>query len=302
MATLPNPLPTLATDPSGRSLGLRLPPGRLIDDTEEGSWHEPLLWHADVSAAPGAWKALGGPAARAGLLPLLVDVEGEQGGPATWELMPGEMSYPGDHDADAVLAEYWEDIAEELGAEELGAEELGAEELGAEETGGAEPSGAAPDGLGGPLGGEWPGLAPPAPDRTVAPDVHAARVADSLADGTLPWCEEPRLALVPARRSADLPAAIGWTGPLNHENDVARLCAVLRSWEDRFGIRVVALGFDSLVVSVAAPPATPAQAGAIAAEHLAFCPDAVTQDDGTVDLPGYAKELVGAPHWSFWWD
>lgn len=107
MATLPNPLPRLATDPSGRSLGLQLPPGRLIDTTDDGPWHEPLLWHAEKAASPGTWKAIGAQAARAGLLPVLVDVGDPQGGPTDWELMPDEPSYPGDHDADDVLAEYW---------------------------------------------------------------------------------------------------------------------------------------------------------------------------------------------------
>ncbi|MFF7974643.1 DUF4253 domain-containing protein [Streptomyces sp. NPDC007905] len=271
MATLPNPLPRLATDPSGRSLGLQLPPGRLIETTHDGPWHEPLLWHAEKAAAPGTWKALGMPAARAGLLPVLVDVGGIQGPVENWELMPGEMSYPGDHDAEELLAEYWEDNAEEELAE------------------GIEP-----------FGFEWSGLAPAA-SPVVAPDARAAQIADSLTDGTRAWLKEPHLALVPARRSADIPAAIGWTGPLNYEDDVARLCTVLRSWEDRFGIRVVALTFDTLTVSVAAPPTTPAEAEAVAAEHFAFCPDNIVEN-GPDALSAYAKELVGDPTWSFWWD
>ncbi|MFI2437193.1 DUF4253 domain-containing protein [Streptomyces sp. NPDC018693] len=261
MATLPNPLPKLATDPSGRSLGLQLPPGRLIDETDEGVWHEPLLWCSGKSAAPGTWTALGVPAARAGLLPVLVDVGGVQGAPENWELMPGEVSYPGDHEAEDVLAEHWaedDDVP------------------------------------------EWPGLAP-AGSLTIAPDACAARLADSLSQDAPSWFQEPRLALVPARRSADIPAAVGWSGPLNHDNDVARLCAVLRSWEDRFGIRVVGLGFDVLVVSVAAPPTTQADAEAVAAEHFAFCPDNITQD-GPEGIAAYAKELVGDHTWTFWWD
>jgi hypothetical protein len=260
MATLPNPLPALAADPSGRSLGLRLPPGTLTDATDDGPWHEPLLWHAGQSASPGAWRALGIPAGRAGLLPVLVDVGGGQGGPREWELMPGEMSYPGDHDADEILAEYWEEHAAGRG--------------------------------------EWPGPAGPLP-LTADPDARATEVADSLAGGR-PWLKEPHLALVPARRSADIPAAIGWSGPLNHDEDVARLCAVLRSWEDRFGIRVVALGYAVLAVSVAAPPTTPRDAEAVAAEHLAFCPDTVLQGPGTVDA--YAHDLIGEHTWTFWWD
>ncbi|WP_055493039.1 DUF4253 domain-containing protein [Streptomyces sp. TP-A0356] len=264
MATLPNPLPRLAADPSGRALGLELPPGRLIDATDDGPWHEPLLWHAGRPASSGNWARLGSPAARVGLLPVLVDVGGSQGGPEEWELMPGEMSYPGDHHAEEVLAELWEEYAED-----------------------------AP-------GTDWPGLAA-GPRLAADPDARAAEVADSLLDEGS-WFKEPRLALVPARRSADIPAAMGWTGPLNHESDTAVLCSVLRSWEDRFGIRVVALTFDQLVLSVAAPPTTPAEAEAVAAEHFAFCPDNITQGHHET-LSAYAgHEVLGQRVWSFWWD
>ncbi|WP_328480420.1 DUF4253 domain-containing protein [Streptomyces sp. NBC_00377] len=261
MATLPNPLPKLASDPSGRSLGLQLPPGRLIDMTDEGVWHEPLLWHSEQSASSGNWTALGGPAARAGLLPVLVDLGGPQGGPQQWELMPADVSYPGDHDAEEVLTEYWEECA--AGDE------------------------------------EWPGLAA-APALTADPDARAAQIADTLAEEGPSWFRSPHLALVPARRSADIPAAVGWSGPAGHENDTARLCAVLRSWEDRFGIRVVGLGFDVLAVSVAAPPTTLAEAERTAAEHFAFCPDNILQGPGS--LAAYAQQLVGERTWTFWWD
>ncbi|MEU1557547.1 DUF4253 domain-containing protein [Streptomyces scabiei] len=266
MATLPNPLPQLAADPSGRVLGLELPlpQGRLIDATDDGPWHEPLLWCADQPAAPGAWAAVRPARRTAGLLPVLLDVGGGQDGPEGWELMPGETSYPGDHDADEVLAEFWDESA---GTDD-------------------------PD---------WPGLTEAPARPSDDPDTLAAATADALVRDPS-RLKEPRLALVPARRSADIPAAIGWTGPVNHENDVARLCAVLRSWEDRFGIRVVALTFDQLVLSVAAPPATAAEAEAVAAEHFAFCPDNIRQGTPDGTRGSYARTLLGAPLWSFWWD
>ncbi|MGW7049313.1 DUF4253 domain-containing protein [Streptomyces avermitilis] len=298
MATLPNPLPKLAADPSGRTLGLELPAGRLIDATHDGPWHEPLLWCADEPAVPGAWAALAPARRTAGLLPVLLDVGGPQGAPEEWELMPAEASYPGDHDAEEVLAEFWEEYA---------ADELSAGEERAEEVFGTPGSGAETVA---PFGPVWPGLAPAArlttgpgagPDETADPDAHAAGTADSLAaDGS--WLKEPRLALVPARRSADVPAALGWSGPLNYESDPARLCAVLRSWEDRFGIRVVALTFDQLVLSVAAPPTTPAEAEAVAAEHFAFCPDNITRGHHKTLRAYAAHEVLNRRTWSFWWD
>ncbi len=278
MATLPNPLPKLAADPSGRRLGLELPPGRLIDATDDGPWHEPLLWHAGRPASSGNWARLGSPGTRLGLLPVLVDVGGQPGGPDEWVLTPGTMSYPGDHDAEEVLAGLWEEYMAD-----------------------APEDGDDPDEeTFAPFGPDWPGLA--AARRLEAdPDTRAAEVADRLLeDGT--WFTEPRLALVPARRSADIPAAIGWTGPLNYESDTAVLCAVLRSWEERFGIRVVALAFDHLTLSVAAPPATAAEAEAVAAEHFAFCPDNVTTGDYDT-LRAYAEaRVLGQRVWSFWWD
>ncbi|MFE6287984.1 DUF4253 domain-containing protein [Streptomyces sp. NPDC057877] len=294
MATLPNPLPRLTTDPSGRSLGLRLPPGRLIDATRDGRGPEPLLWQAQMPAGPGAWAA-DRPARRAaGLVPLLVDVGGDQGGPEGWDLAPEEMSYPGDHDAEEVLADLWEQNAADEQASE-GADYPGREDV-VELFG--EPRGY--DDTVAPFGPTWPGLAP-AGSLTVDPDVHAATVAGSLTQN-LDWFKDPRLALVPARRSADILAAVGWTGPLNHEPDTGLLCAVLRSWEDRFGIRVVGVSFDVLVVSVAAPPTTRDEAEAVAAEHYAFCPDNITQGHHETLREYAAEQVLGERTWTFWWD
>lgn len=262
MATLPNPLPSLATS------GLELPPGTLVDATMDGPWHEPLLWCADGLAAPGSWSSLRDAGRRLGLLSVLIDGGSRDQWPEAWDLDPAGMSYPGDHDAEDVLSEVWDAYA----ADELHTENA------------------------------WPGLAPtPVTDGPDSPETLAAEMADMLTDDGMPL-ENSRLALVPARRSADIPAAIGWSGPLNHENDVARLCAVLRSWEDRFGIRVVALGFDTLTVSVARPPTTEAEALALAAEHFAFCPDNIHQS-ALDSLEKYAEDaLLGRETWSFWWD
>ncbi|MFE7515705.1 DUF4253 domain-containing protein [Streptomyces sp. NPDC057540] len=255
MAMIPNQLPRLASDPTGRAFGLDLPPGALA-----GPADDPYLWSGHGPAGPAAWGALRPAARTAGLLPVLL---GGDWGLDRWELEPERMSDPADHDAEEVLAGFW--------------------------------------GYG-TAGGEWPGLAPAQPWDT-DPDRAAETVAEMLTEPGF-WLADARPALVPARRSADIPAVIGWSGPLNHENDVARLCAVLRSWEDRFGARVVALTFDQLVVSVAAPPRTPEEAEAVAAEHFAFCPDNITQGSrDTATLGGYARKAVlDTPVWTFWWD
>lgn len=276
MATLPNPLP----DPAAS--GLDLPPGSLVDDTLDGPWHEPLLWYADGPAAPRDWADLRAAGRRLGLLPVLVTGGRRDQWPEDWDLCPDDTSYPGDHDAEEVLAGYWADNVEYVD----------------EETGDAVAADAADDDT-----DTWPGLAPvPAREAAEDADTVAAGLAGVIAADADAWLGGARIALVPARRSADIPAAIGWSGPMNHENDVARLCAVLRSWEDRFDARVVVLGFDTMIVSVGRPPATIEEARALAAEHYAFCPDNIDQSPPH-DLDAYAeKAVLNQEAWSFWWD
>lgn len=278
-----NPLSALADDPRGRSLGLELPAGTVVDTPGPRRWGrapEPLLWVSDEPVGAGGLAAYRNAAtASAGLQAVLF--QGRRGLERWWherEFAPQRMSDPDDHHVEPVLRAFW---AGAVPDPEEGAE-------------GAE--------LIAPFGRDWPGLAQPGPEG-VPDEAEAEAAACGLADeliasGFLP---SPRLALVPAGRPADVPAAAGWCGPTNHENDTARIGAVLRSWEDRFGARVVALGFDELQVSVAAPPRTTARALPVAAEHFAFCPDNVWQGSGSIRA--YADEgVTGVHHWGFWWD
>ncbi|MER6444737.1 hypothetical protein DEJ51_11535 [Streptomyces venezuelae] len=277
-----NPLSVLADDPQGRSLGLDLPPGGLIDRPGRRGWwreSEPLLWVSDEAVGAGALTAYRSPAlAAAGLQAVLLQ---GRGGLERWwqdrELVPDRMSDPGDHHVEPVLREFWGRVVPDP---EEGAGEEG-------------------DELIAPFGRDWPGLAERGPDGGPDPETAACELADELiVGGILPG---PRLALVPAARGADVPTAMGWGGPTNFENDTALISAVLRSWEDRFGARVVALGFDELHMSVAAPPRTSAHALPVAAEHFALSPDNIWQGSGSIRA--YADEAVtGCGHWGFWWD
>ncbi|MFG3409052.1 DUF4253 domain-containing protein [Streptomyces sp. NPDC048142] len=266
-----NNLTRLATDPSGRGLDLSLPAGRLLNETYQGTWSEPLMWLADARAAPGQWSAQSAARRAAGLVPVLVDVGGPSGDPESWDLMCGNLSYPEDLGADEVLARLWEETRENRAG-----------------------------GAAAPFGAPWPGLAgamPPGAD----PDAQAAELADALTGGGS-RLKEPRLALVPADRNADIPAAIGWSGSLNHEDDPGALSAVLRSWEERFGTRIVALTADRLVLSVAAPPITTDQAEAVAAEHAAFCPDDLARSrHGALDDYA-AHDILGRRTWVHHWN
>jgi hypothetical protein len=144
----------------------------------------------------------------------------------------------------------------------------------------------------------WPGLAPATLPASGADPDEAARsaLAHLLRHG---WYDTAgaSLGLVAAARSADIPAVIGWRA----EAPLPLFCALLRSWEDRFGARVLAAIGATLYVSVACPPRTQEQADLVALEHLLTTADNIVNDPPT-PFPRYAASLIDAPVWSFWWD
>ena len=144
-----------------------------------------------------------------------------------------------------------------------------------------------------PFDANCPELAP-AGNLLADPDILANQQAPRFAD------TETRLALVPVHRGADVLTVLGWSGAANHVSRTAGLSAFLRSWEDRFGARLLRLGPDRVDISVAAPPQDPAHATSVAAEHWAFCPDRVLQESGSI--AAYAREIRGRRTWSFWWE
>ncbi|MGK5498393.1 DUF4253 domain-containing protein [Streptomyces sp. URMC 125] len=257
-----------------------LGPGTLIDRTVLGRWPEPLLWRADAPAAPECWERALPVLEGTGLRPVLLG-RGPRGTAVEDDLLPaGGGGGEREPDAFAALAAWWR------------------------EHGAREPDGGAALR---PYGRRWPGPARAraavrsggGAERHGRADETAASVARSLVERGL--LRRPRLALVPARNSSEIPAAIGWTGALAHGADAARRAAVLRSWEERFGVRVVALETEALHLSVPSPPCDAAQALPLAAEHYAFCPPVVRQGAGT--LARYAEKwLPGRDLWSFWWD
>ncbi|MEU8792632.1 DUF4253 domain-containing protein [Streptomyces sp. NPDC048643] len=150
----------------------------------------------------------------------------------------------------------------------------------------------------GPPFDHWPGLAPGTfPGSGVEPE-EAARAALAHLVDEHPYAPAGAcLALVAAEQSADIPALLGWTRGAS----LPFLCALLRSWEDRFGARVIAAIGATLYVSVACPPRSQEQADHIALEHLLTTADNIV-DDPPTPFPDYAASLIDAPLWCFWWD
>ncbi|WP_093848513.1 DUF4253 domain-containing protein [Streptomyces pini] len=273
--------------PNLRSLAASaaLPPGTLVDRTVLGRLPEPLLWRADAPAGPDGWERLLPVRDATGLWPVLLGTH-VRGTAVEDDLLPPPRGGDGrgggrggtgtGTGAAGVLAAWWRRHA--------------AREPGGRRAGGIPALR--------PYGTRPPELAPPS-RAGGDPDAAAAGAARALVTrGTL---RRPRAALVPAARSADIPAAIGWSGTLASGEDFEGYGAVLRSWEERFGTRVVALEPDVLHLSVPDPPRTRAQALPVAAEHYAFCPSVVRQGAGSISR--YADRwLTGRSLWSFWWD
>jgi hypothetical protein len=142
----------------------------------------------------------------------------------------------------------------------------------------------------GPSGQRFPGLAPP-----TGPELDPELTRRALGQYT----RDARIGLVPAARPADVLPCLGWDGACNSRTPV-EIAAVLRSWEDRFGTRLLEVGFADIRLLVTRPPQTLEAARPIAAEHFAF-----SEEAGRTGLRGVseiAPALVNNPFWDFWWD
>lgn len=272
------------------ALDVDLPPGRLVEpQNEEDAWDGPAYWLSDEPAGPDLWARLRQAHARSGLWPVFAEPSHFSSDRpwAAGEVSPQPVTEIGRVNASGVLAGLWG--AWTRGEHHLWMESHDPLELASgftvPHTGGfAELE---------PFGPAWPGLAPAGDGQD--PDEFADQQVRDNDDGS------SRIMLVPAARSADVLTAAGWHGAVNYIQPASLLSSVLRSWEERFGARLTEVGFDTLHLTVAAPPVSPGHAERVAAEHFAFCPDNIVQGTGTIRA--YAgKYVLGKADWWFWWD
>ncbi|MET8333627.1 DUF4253 domain-containing protein [Streptosporangium canum] len=253
----------------GRTLSSVLPAGDVVwpdpGYAKFATDHRPAFWLSDLPVSAELWAGLRAEHGHSGLWPVLLEDSVQPW--SAGQIAPDAVAEIDNYHAAAFMAEVWSDWIERAHADQL---ELLA-----------------------PFGPQCPGPAASgqlAADPAVVADWYAGLVAE----------RRTPLGLVAAERGADALAVMGWQGALNHNEWMVPLAAVVRSWEDRFGARVVGIGFNTLDLSVAAPPVTPEHALHVAAEHWTFCPDSVVYSAGT--LVDYAEEIRGRNAWSFWWD
>ncbi|MER7503578.1 DUF4253 domain-containing protein [Nonomuraea pusilla] len=267
---LPRELSQLFADGGrGRTLPAGLPAGDVVwpdpGYTGLGRAARPAFWMSDEPVTAAEWARFRKGHARSGLWPILLDESAQPW--AIGQIVPDDPRQIDHFTAEGFMAEVWQEWVAQMPPEALGELE--------------------------PFGAICPGLAPPGVLRA-DPGAVADWYAGELAPRGMP------LGLVAAHRGADALAVMGWQGALHHNEWMVPMAAVVRSWEDRFGARVVSVGFNTLDLSVAAPPTEPEHALHVAAEHWAFCPDNVVQGPG--DLQSYAEQIAGGHAWSFWWD
>ena len=262
-------------DTSGFRLPAGLPPGHVTPCAA------PALWLSDEPVTtPATWWARCQQQAReTGLRPVLY----------SWPSPPDHPQLPDDipeSQLDADLERAWRSYrTRQLRRQEL---PVRADEL---------PEGVTPwEDDPGPPHDQWPGLAPAGLATGIDyPDDTAYLAVEKLTAGHHGlW--GAHLGMVPATRSSDIPAVMGW----RCEAPRASLCNMLRSWEGRFGTRVIALQGATLHVSVTRPPRTLDHAVHLALEHVLTGADNI--NDGTTPFPVYAESLVDNHLWSFWWD
>jgi len=231
----------------------------------------PVVWVSDRAIGDGlVWGALAEESAESGLQPFLLS--GMDGGTARpWDTgeqvsEPEDTEAIDDMDAAQVLDDWWWDPGEDELAED---EELRA--------------------MFAPFGARFPGL---------APDVTEELDPELMRRAVVQYTRDARIGLVPAARPADILPRIGWAGAANNRT-ASELAVVLRSWEDRFGARLLEVGFADIRLLVSRPPQTLQAAQPIAAEHVAFSDEA---HKGPRHVGEIARALVNNPFWDFWWD
>jgi len=139
-----------------------------------------------------------------------------------------------------------------------------------------------------PAIGDWPtGVAPEGPGLTLANDLRGKPL------------DKVHILLIPTTESAAVPAFLRWGGwnacpaPEYH-------VAALRSWHERYGAELVAIGGDVLNLRVTRRPQSRDEALALAREMYLYDEDIVSQ--GTETFAALGAMLMANDWWFFWWD
>lgn len=136
--------------------------------------------------------------------------------------------------------------------------------------------------------GPWPAQAVAPPALTAHTEISSGRPKPVV-----------YLAKVPTAQAWEVPAYLkagGWNDCPHPEGQAV----VLKYWHEKYGLEVYSQTGDVLECIVSRPPATQAEALALAREQFLFCGDIVHQ--GTQSVEVLAATLLNSEAWFFWWD
>jgi hypothetical protein len=145
-----------------------------------------------------------------------------------------------------------------------------------------------------PYGRQFLGLAPGNSERVSEDEI--TRAVDAMGSAYL--------SLAKAARPADILPVIGWRATDKFRTPLP-IAAVLRSWEDRLGARLLRIGPGAIIwLLVERPPHSLEAAQHIAAELRAFAEVWIDHRDGRwlKSILDIGPRLVNNPLWGFWWD
>jgi Domain of unknown function (DUF4253) len=265
---------TIPDDGQLRLGPLTLPAGRRI--TAGFGSGQPVAWATEqpVPGAGRAWQALSGAHAQTGLVPFLLKGLDRGSTARPWDEEefedPADVSLLNGMNAGQLLKELWDG---ELSGEPDGYED-------------EDPEYAAQYA---PFTRQFPGLAPAM--TTPMDPAQLQWVLDALPPA--------RIGLVPAARPADALPQLGWLGT-DQFSDALPIAAVLRSWQERFGARLLQVGFAEIKLLVERPPTGYEAALRVAAEQWAFCDEC--GGEGLSQVSDIAARMSSTPVWTFWWD
>jgi hypothetical protein len=243
---------------------------------------QPVAW-ATTEPVPDAgrvWAALSQAHAQSGLVPFLLS--GIAGGTERpWDSRefrdPDDMTELDHLDASALLRQWWRDHTTEADDYDEEPEDYEDDDFAQYLAEALAPFSRR----------QFPGLAPAEDHQLSAVQLDQVLAALPLA----------RVGLVPASRPADVLPMLGWNGALVTALPFA---AVLRSWEDRFGAKLLRVGLAEISLLAQRPPRTVKSAQRLAAEQWAFCDECAGQ--GLHDISRITASLMSSPIWTFWWD
>lgn len=242
-----------------------------------------LTWHGDLAAGvPVAdfaatvgdavqwWRRLHAVAGQTGYQPVLVDPDRQalQGKP-----MPEELTWV------------------PLGAAERLAESAALDPLAVLNPGGTGLETADPDEVEGWLE-EWPD------DPRRIGEIRVPSGCDPSGCGP---ADPAVVALVPAEHGWQVPVLLSF-GDFNDCPRPSVHGAVLRHWQQRYGLEVVAMDRDAMQFAVSRPPRTRQEALEFAWEYASYCPDGFDGPYAAEDLGGMAACLIDAEVVVAWWD